>query len=119
MPNRRVSDQLKLIKGTYQPCRARKPCSDGLDPLPEPPRRLPAAVRRIWREIARTAPHLRKPDALIFEILCTLEHQMRTDPDMQSARISLLMKLMADCYLTPATRHHIPPEPEPGKFDEF
>ena len=117
MPNRRVPDRLKLIKGTYQPCRAVKTCSNGLEPLPEPPRRLPAHIRRLWREIARHAPHLRRPDSLMLEIFCFLSHQFRTDPtNMPAARISLMRRIMNDLYLTPSTRVNIPPEPESEEF---
>jgi hypothetical protein len=112
-----MPDVLKVLKGTYQPCRAVKTLPDGMKPLPEPPRRLPAHIRTVWREIARQAPHLRSSDKMIVEILCYLIYQQRTDPDMPAARISLLRHVMADCYLTPSTRHHIPPEPDPD--DEF
>lgn len=123
MSRRRTPDHIKLIKGTYQPCRARTAPDATSDPamlpLPEPPDRLPEGVRNIWREIAADAPHLCAGDQLFFEVICTLAHQARTDPDMPAARIGLLRHMMADCYLTPSTRHNLPPAPEPGKFDDF
>jgi len=119
MPNRRVPDHLKIVKGTYKPCRAAKMAPEGLEPLPEPPRRLEPHIRKLWREICRKAPHLRMSDMLIVEILCRLIHQHRTNPDMPAARIGLLRKILADCYMTPATRPNIPTEPERGEFEDF
>jgi hypothetical protein len=119
MPNRRIPDHVKLLKGTFQPCRAQKPADPGLEPLPAPPRRLPPAVRRIWRELAQKGPHLRKSDQLIVEITANLIHQFRTDHNLQTARISLLMKCLGDMWMTPTTRHNIPPEPEPNPYDDF
>ena len=119
MPNRRVPDKLKLVKGSYQPCRAQKTMPDGLMPLPGPPRRLTPEVRKVWRELAKSAPHLRAPDQFVFEMLCHLTHQFRTDPKIQAARISLMQKILGSLYMTPMSRVNIPPEPKPNEWDEF
>ncbi|MEA2080365.1 MAG: hypothetical protein U9P00_11005 [Pseudomonadota bacterium] len=120
MPRKKTPTALKLLKGTYQPCRAAKEAPTGLQPLPGPPDRLPPEVREVWAEVSATAPHLREPDQLMFEVFCCLTSQFRQDPaNMQSARISILQKCMADLYLTPGTRPNIPPEPEPGEYDNF
>ena len=114
---RRTSDKLKLLKGTFQPCRAVKPADPSLEPLPEPPRRISPEVRKIWRDIGRQAPHLRKPDQFHVEILANLVHEFRTDTTMQSARIGLMLKIMGDLYMTPASRVNIPVET--SEYDEF
>jgi hypothetical protein len=119
MPSRRTSDKLKMIKGTFQPCRAVKPVDPSLEPLPPAPRRLPPEVRKVWREIAKKAPHLRKPDQFLVEILAVLTHQFRTEPKMQTARIGIMSKVMSDLWMTPATRVNIPLPPEPNEYDEF
>jgi hypothetical protein len=130
MPRRRTPTAMKLLKGTYQPCRAPKSAVSSLEqpnksvdpaqlPLPPAPRRLDPEIRKVWREIAKKAPHLRKPDQFIVEILCHLMHQFRTEPDIQTARISLINKLLADLWMTPQTRMNIPPQPKPGEYDEF
>ena len=91
-------------------------CDDEF-PWCTPNRRLSPEVRKVWREIARKAPHLRKPDQLMVEILAVLVHQFRTEPNMQTARIGLMMKTMADLWMTPATRVNIPLPPEPSEYD--
>jgi len=120
MPNRRVPDKLKLLKGTFQPCRAQKTMPDGLEPLPEPPRRLSPEIRKIWRDISRKAPHLRKPDQFYVELTAVLYHQFITDRGMQTARVSILTKMLHDLGLTPLGRKNFPAESqEPNPFDEF
>ena len=116
---RRTSDKLKVVKGTYQPCRAQKRVDPALLPLPAPPRHLPPELRKIWRELAKKAPHLRKPDQFIVEIACQLLHEFRTEPVIQISRVALLNKILADMWLSPVTRQNIPPVPEPNEFDEF
>ena len=119
MPRPRTPDHIKLLKGTYQPCRAQKKPDPATEPLPEPPRRIPAAERRLWRELSRQAPHLRAPDQFMFEILVCLMHQFRTEKPMQSARIGLIQKLLTSLYMTPASRVNIPPVHNTSEYDDF
>jgi len=119
MPNRRTADKLKLLKGTFQPCRAVKPVDPAMEPLPEPPRRVPAGIRRIWRDIHRQAPHLRAADQFMVEILASLMHEYQNDRKLQTARIGLMIKLLGSLYMTPATRASIPYDPGPNEYDDF
>ena len=119
MPNRRTADKLKLLKGTYRPDRAAKPVDPVLEPLPDPPRRLQPEIRKVWRSKGKQAPHLRKPDQFMVEILAFLVHEFRTDTKMQSARIGLMLKIMGSLYMTPATRANIPYDPGPNEYDDF
>ena len=116
---RRTPDKLKLLKGTFQPCRAVKSANPSLEPLPPPPRHLAPEIRKVWRELAKKGPHLRMPDKFIVEIACHLLHEFRTEPAIQTARVALLNKLLGDLWLTPATRVNIPLPPEPNEYDDF
>lgn len=119
MPNRRTPDKLKIVKGTFQPCRAQKRADPALEPLPEPPRRVPAGIRKIWRDIRHQAPHLRAADQFTVEILASLMHEFLEDRNMQAAKIGIMLRILDKLYLTPAGRQNIPPEPGPGESDEF
>lgn len=110
MPNRRIPTHVKLLKGTYLPCRAQKPADPGLEPLPEPTRRVPAGIRR-------QAPHVRASDQFMVEILASLMHEFRNYRQMQAARIGLILKLLGSLYMTPQRRQNIPPVPEPNEYD--
>ena len=107
------------VRGTYRPDRAKKKVDPVTEPLPEPPRRIPAAERRLWRELSRQAPHLRVPDQFMFEMLVMLMHQFHTEKPMQSARIGLILKLLTLLYMAPASRVNIPPALDTSEYDEF
>ena len=119
MPRHRTPDHLKLLRGTYRPDRAQKKVDPVMEPLPEPPRRIPAAERRMWREMSKQAPHLRAPDQFMFEMLVMLMHQFRTEKPMQSARIGLILKLLDKMYMTPTSRVNIPPVVDTSEYDDF
>ena len=55
----------------------------------------------------------------MFEMLVCLMHQFRTDENMQSARIGLILKLLTSLYMTPASRVNIPPALDTSEYDDF
>lgn len=80
----------------------------------EPPRSLPAAARRAWREVvADCAPGVfQSSDRAFLALLAMMLAQLREDPANFGARKhALLLGMLARCGMTPADRSRVAVRP--------
>lgn len=92
-------------------------------PLGQPPRNLPANVKKCWRELIRLAPPgvFGDSDRWAVEIAATLMAEFRAaNMLMPSARIARLDSLLARFGMTPSdrTKVQVPPEKPKNRFDD-
>ena len=88
-------------------------------PLGQPPKHLGVEARKVWREVAGTAPWLRAPDRQPVEIYAQLLAEARAGfAEMPASRLALLSRQAARLGLGPADRARLtpPPEPKPSRF---
>jgi hypothetical protein len=123
MPRKRLSDEVKKIRNTYQPCRSLQ-AGASAGPLEAVPAYLNQGERGVWLELVSHAPEgvLTRADETILATACRLENEYREKgSDMPASKIGLLLKCLGKLGLNPADRASVPaPKPEaPNPFDVF
>jgi hypothetical protein len=111
-----------LIAGTWRRDRHGGRSLPPTDPLGNPPAHLGPAVKKIWREVAASAPWLRLPDRGPLEVYVCLMAEARSGfAAMPASRLALLTRQAARLGLGPVDRTRITLQPErsPNPFDEF
>lgn len=90
----------------------RRPHEPDSGPLGEPPAHLSEAVRVIWLEMA-AFPVFQRSDRTFLEVLATLMHEFRTNPQMTSAKSQILLTMLSRCGMSPADRSRVEVRTEP------
>lgn len=72
----------------------------------------------IWYELLRNFPHLEITDRFFVEQLCELIVRRRTSV-LESKDHSLLLRMLTQIGGTPASRRHMPEDPNSGNDDDF
>ena len=85
-------------------------------PVGPPPKHLPAEERRIWTEVAKTAPEntLTVSDRIALEVVVKLTAKLRSNV-AKPAEISQLMGALGRLSLTPVDRNKTGAGPVPEK----
>jgi hypothetical protein len=118
----------KILRGTFRPGRE-TPGVGSLPvcPLPPPPRRLSAAERRAWLELAPVvdaAGTATEVDVPAFRLLAEALAYSRQDlaPSARVRALQLVSSLLGSFGLSPSTRGKVPAAPKPptrSPVDEF
>lgn len=112
------------LRGAFRknPQRRRKD-PETAGPLGEPPAGWAPELKAVWYELAENAPLqvLRVRDRWLVELACRLKYQERTDPDMSSAKLALLLNCLSRMGMTPsdASKVHAPKEKQESPFSKF
>ncbi len=126
MPRPRLSHDQAKMKGSLAVNKGRfadrkdSPSATGKVGLP--PKYFSSQEKAVWKEIAKAIPAgvAGGSDRMVIEMASRLLHQFRTDPVMQSSRLSLLMQLLSRLGLDPQARTRLQIEqPKETTTDEW
>ncbi len=123
MGRQRKPIALRLVEGSYKPCRhGAKPAPDAhFPPLGEPPTRWKSGLKAIWAELSATlVPGVATGhDRAAFELTCRLMDRMRSKPtSFTAAEAAQLRAALGAFGLTPSDRAKLAP-PAPDKADLY
>jgi phage terminase small subunit len=84
--------------------RKKSPKTQG--PIGTAPTYFNAALKKVWDEVSSSIPAgvAGGSDRLVIEMASRLMHQFRTDPEMSSAKVAILMNLLSRLGLDPQSR---------------